>query len=44
MIAADHHSFVKSRTQYAKCACGWTGKPTADKNKSWKAHVRRSSY
>lgn len=43
MIAADHHAFVSSRKGYAECACGWKGKPTSDKKKSHKGHVRRVS-
>lgn len=43
MEAKIVHEFKKSRTDYAKCECGWVGKPTADKEKSWKGHVRRVS-
>jgi len=35
------HAFVISRRNRAECTCSWEGKPTKDKRKSWKAHVKR---
>lgn len=39
---ANIHTFTNTtRKRYAICSCGWAGKPTKDKQKSWRAHVRR---
>lgn len=35
------HAFVISRRGRAECSCGWKGRPTKDKRKSWRAHVKR---
>lgn len=39
---AAFHTFVSSRKKYAECSCGWAGKATVDKKKSWNGHVRRA--